>query len=61
VSKLMLARFQGHELLENIGGPAKGGNARRLTARRKQIINASHRGASLAPPTPWRRDNRCSK
>ena len=40
ISKL-LARLQTHGLLKNAGGPAKGGNAWRLTRRGEAIVHAS--------------------
>jgi AcrR family transcriptional regulator/DNA-binding MarR family transcriptional regulator len=41
ISKL-LARLENHDLLENTGGSAKGGNAWRLTRRGEELIRTSH-------------------
>lgn len=37
----LLARLERHGLLQNAGGPTKGGNAWRFTPRGEQIVNAS--------------------
>ena len=42
----LLARLQSHGLLENMGGPTRGGNAWRLTTRGEAVVHASRVRAS---------------